>query len=122
VGTAFQIQDDLLDVYGDPDQTGKPLFSDFREGIPTLLSLDAYARLEGRERSEFERLFTSRRKRPAELLRLKELTEVAGARALTVTEALRQVDRGVRALQELPGGPYRDLLERIARGVISRTY
>ena len=122
VGTAFQIQDDLLDIYGDPDETGKPLFSDFREGIPTLLSLDAYARLDGRERSEFERLFTARRKRPAELLRLKELTEVAGARALTETEAMRQVDRGVRALQELPGGPYRDLLERIARGVISRTY
>ena len=122
VGIAFQIQDDLLDVYGDPDQTGKPLYSDYREGIPTLLSADAHAELTGRERTEFERLFALRRKGPADLMRLRELTDTTTARLRAEREAIRQVERGLGGLRGLPQGPYRDLLERIAKGVIARRY
>ncbi|PSK97749.1 geranylgeranyl diphosphate synthase type I [Murinocardiopsis flavida] len=37
VGTAYQLRDDLLGVYGDPAATGKPIGDDIREGKPTLL-------------------------------------------------------------------------------------
>jgi geranylgeranyl diphosphate synthase, type I len=37
VGEAFQLRDDLLDVYGDPAVTGKPAGGDLRAGKPTLL-------------------------------------------------------------------------------------
>ncbi|HYO85201.1 MAG TPA: polyprenyl synthetase family protein [Dermatophilaceae bacterium] len=54
LGEAFQLRDDVLGVFGDPDATGKPAGDDLREGKRTVLlalaldgaSLDEAARLE----------------------------------------------------------------------------
>lgn len=37
LGEAFQLRDDVLGVFGDPEQTGKPTGDDLREGKRTLL-------------------------------------------------------------------------------------
>ncbi|MGW2540086.1 polyprenyl synthetase family protein [Kitasatospora sp. NPDC001574] len=37
LGEAFQLRDDLLGVFGDPDLTGKPALDDLREGKATVL-------------------------------------------------------------------------------------
>lgn len=46
VGLAFQLRDDLLDVFGDPRETGKPTGGDLRSGKPTYLAAVARARAE----------------------------------------------------------------------------
>jgi geranylgeranyl pyrophosphate synthase len=122
MGIAFQIKDDILDAYGDRDVTGKPPFSDFREGLPTLPSILAYERLSGKARVEFERLFTIRHKRPAHLLRLKELCDASGARTVANEEAERWVSTAAHSLERVPAGPYRDLMERLAAGAVQRRY
>ncbi len=122
LGVAFQIRDDLLDLYGDPDLLGKPLFTDLREGNPTLVSLRAYAALDPKRQAEFEALFQLRHKRTKHLLRLKELTDLTPAGAEVASEASRWAERAVRALEPVPVGPYRRLLELLARGAADRRF
>lgn len=50
IGVAFQLRDDMLGVFGDPEVTGKPAGDDLREGKRTLLMAHAFeaARRSGR--------------------------------------------------------------------------
>jgi geranylgeranyl diphosphate synthase, type I len=48
VGVAFQLRDDLLGVFGDPEVTGKPAGDDLREGKRTVLLALAVERAEQR--------------------------------------------------------------------------
>ena len=46
IGVAFQLRDDLLGVYGDPQVTGKPAGDDLREGKVTVLLITALEKLD----------------------------------------------------------------------------
>jgi len=51
LGEAFQLRDDVLGVFGDPEQTGKPAGDDVREGKRTLLLARAAVRADPGQRA-----------------------------------------------------------------------
>lgn len=55
-GVAYQIQDDILGVFGESEQTGKPVGNDIREGKKTLLILRAYKQASKREKAVLDKL------------------------------------------------------------------
>jgi geranylgeranyl diphosphate synthase type I len=48
LGQAFQLRDDLLGAFGEPEATGKPVGEDLREGKPTPLLAIAASRVQGK--------------------------------------------------------------------------
>jgi geranylgeranyl diphosphate synthase type I len=56
LGEAFQLRDDLLGVFGDPEATGKPAGDDLREGKRTVLVAHALDAASDTERERVEAL------------------------------------------------------------------
>ena len=56
LGEAFQLRDDVLGVFGDPDETGKPAGDDLREGKRTVLIAYALDGLDEQRTARFESL------------------------------------------------------------------
>jgi geranylgeranyl diphosphate synthase type I len=54
LGEAFQLRDDILGVFGDPAQTGKPAGDDLREGKRTYLVAAAFTALDVAARAELD--------------------------------------------------------------------
>ena len=55
LGLAFQLQDDLLDVYGDPRVFGKAVGGDITSNKKTYMLINAYNRADERQRAELTR-------------------------------------------------------------------
>jgi geranylgeranyl diphosphate synthase type I len=116
LGLAFQLQDDVLGIWGDPAATGKH-DSDLTHGKKTLPVLHAA----DRDRTVRELYF---RRRPAgaqDIATLKELIEARGGRAFT-EQAAR--DAHLKALAALDGaridGPAAAALRALAESLLGR--
>lgn len=59
IGLAFQLQDDLLDVYGDPAVFGKAIGGDIVSNKKTYMLINAYRLADGRQREELLRWVTA---------------------------------------------------------------
>lgn len=58
IGLAFQLQDDYLDVYGDPAVFGKNIGGDILSNKKTFMLITAMEKAEGEEKAELERLIS----------------------------------------------------------------
>lgn len=109
IGIAFQIADDVLDIAGNPAETGKTVGQDAKTGVLTLpVGL-------GEEARAFREM--AKTMDPNELrARLEEAGAIDKARAVATKYAQRAQSR----LARLPSGASRDALSALAESVVSR--
>ena len=112
VGLAFQIVDDLLDLVGDPEVTGKVPGTDLKEGVFTLPVLLAAER----EPLLVERLTAGER----DLAELLPMLRSSGAIDDAHAEATRLAGEALEALSGLPEAPWTEALAAIPNGVLAQ--
>jgi octaprenyl-diphosphate synthase len=117
LGTAFQLQDDLLDLVGDETVVGKSLGRDLAKGKVTLPVIVHLQCAEPSERGAVLRL-VERADAPALRERLIESGAVDVARAV----ARGLVDDARSELALLPDGPARAVFAELAESVILRRW
>jgi geranylgeranyl diphosphate synthase, type I len=99
LGEAFQLRDDILGTFGAPDELGKPVDSDIREGKRHLLYALTIERLEGRLRETFLRLWGGGDAlTEEEIFSLRALIDRSGAHAATEAALEERVAEAEAAL------------------------
>ncbi|MEV1287941.1 polyprenyl synthetase family protein [Micromonospora sp. NPDC049679] len=122
LGEAFQLRDDVLGVFGDPAQTGKPAGDDLREGKRTYLVAAAFDATDEAGRATLERRLGDPRLDAAGVGQLREIITASGALARTE----RRIDELTEgALAALAGveldGESRQVLVELAAAATRRT-
>jgi geranylgeranyl diphosphate synthase, type I len=120
VGTAFQIHDDILGLFGDSEKTGKPVGNDVREGKKTLLIQYAYTHSERKTQEFLESVVGNAGISPEEINKVQEIVKVSGALEDSVKIEKKMIDEGVRALSSLPDSSEKRILIELAHFVIQR--
>ncbi len=119
VGTAFQIQDDILGLFGDTQKTGKPVGNDVREGKKTLLLQVAYERGSSEERDVLDR--ACGQPISTDMLRkVQEIVNATGSHDYSVQCAQEYCDKGIQALQDIPDSQAKQHLLDLAAYIINR--
>jgi len=91
LGIAFQIQDDILDICGDPAETGKPVGLDIKNGERTILVIHALNHSENPEK-EYITAILSRELGSFDIERVRRILVDAGS----IDHALQLSERFVR--------------------------
>ena len=122
LGLAFQIRDDALGIWGDPQETGKPAGDDLRAGKKSFPVVVALERAAANERETLLALLADDDLDDAGVQRGSALLERLGAREESDRAASDHADAAIDCLARLPLHAERLIeLEQLARFAVERT-
>lgn len=120
LGLAFQIVDDLLDLYGDPGALGKPVLQDLREGHWTLPVIQALREADATQKASLLELLRAAPGDDEAARAAAELTAELGGRAYAREYAARLAAEACEALEQLASSPAVESLRKLASYVLTR--
>jgi hydroxymethylglutaryl-CoA reductase len=113
MGVLFQIQDDLLDLYGDKGREMQG--SDIREGKRSILVVHALQNASEEDRTELLSILDQPREKttPEQIARVRALLERTGSLGF----ALQEMDRRRRRARQVPALQYHTQLQRMVEAM-----
>jgi geranylgeranyl diphosphate synthase, type I len=122
LGEAFQLRDDVLGVFGDPGETGKPAGDDLREGKRTVLVALATQRGTPSQCRLLEQHLGDPALEPTGVQRLREVIVATGALGEVERMIAGCTERALAALDASSVDPHADVvLRELATAATSRT-
>jgi|SRR5690625_340578 len=122
LGVAFQLWDDVLGVFGEPEVTGKPAGDDLREGKRTVLLALALRAADDEQRALLHRDVGRPDLTADDVARIREILETTGAVDEHQTLIDAHLEEGLAALAQLdlPAESH-DLLTELAQRLTARS-
>ncbi len=119
IGKAFQIQDDILGLYGNPKEMGKAVGNDVREGKKTLLLQYAYQK-SSKEDQKFLAQVCGKNISKEELQKVQDIVKTTGSLEYSHKLAQKEVELGLVTLNTIPLSREIQVLQELAQYVIAR--
>jgi geranylgeranyl diphosphate synthase type II len=102
MGIGFQLKDDLLDVYGDPQKFGKQVGGDIISNKKTFLLIEALGKAEGTEQVELNNWIASKTFDKEEKVKaVRGIYDKLGIRELTEAKISAYFNSGFASLEQL---------------------
>jgi geranylgeranyl diphosphate synthase type I len=121
LGVAFQLRDDMLGVFGNPDETGKPAGDDLREGKRTVLVALAEASMSSGVRGVFNDMLGNPEVTEEQIQVMQQTLRDSGAVDRVETIIAESVGRALGALDTAEiDDAARTELRRLADAVVTR--
>jgi octaprenyl-diphosphate synthase len=120
LGIAFQLIDDLLDYTSTPNQFGKPVGNDFKEGKVTMPLIYTLKKCSPKNKNDIKKLFKKKRITPEDFQILFDLIKEHGGLEHTRREALTSKDKAREYLSGFDRSENHQLLLDLAEFVVER--
>ena len=120
LGLAFQIQDDLLDCFGDPQTFGKAIGGDISCNKKTYLMLTALKNADAGQRAELRGWLAHTTPSAQKIDAVKQLFVATGARKEAETAIVEHTQTALKNLHMLPDNEERKQLEHLAQKLAQR--
>ncbi|MDO8619641.1 MAG: polyprenyl synthetase family protein [Candidatus Daviesbacteria bacterium] len=122
LGIAFQIQDDILGVFGDEEELGKSVTSDIEEGKNTLLITYALEKANPEQKQILERNYGTGEISEEGLAQVKQVFTQTGALDYSRQRAEEYVKIAIKILPEITKDKVMsNLLQQMAEYLVART-
>ena len=101
LGIAFQIQDDILGMFGSEEKLGKPVTSDLKEGKKTLLIVEALKKANQKQRKIIKQNLGRKNVMTSDLNKIREIVKKTGALEKSKKLADKLVQKSIQELNQI---------------------
>tara|TARA_Y100000310_G_scaffold269548_1_gene282829 strand:+ start:5001 stop:6032 length:1032 start_codon:yes stop_codon:yes gene_type:complete len=121
LGKAFQLQDDILGLFGDEEKLGKPVGSDIKEGKKTLLILKALESATEEQKQFLQSTLNKKDITKEEIDRVRDIVKQTKSLEHSQTTAKQLIQEAKEAITPLKDSESKQFLIELADYMLERT-
>lgn len=123
LGIAFQIQDDILDIFGNEEKLGKPIGSDIREGKCTILIWAAFQKADENQTKILKSYLGNKKLSQKQIEEFKQIIINTGSLTYAKEESNKLLNQSLNIIKKLKlKKEGKEFLVGIAEYLINREY